>query len=300
MITGTLQSSYVLTQAAHDAFVAISGDRNPVHTDAVYARRLLFGGLVVHGVHLVLRAMETYMEANPQPVSLLSLEARFLSSSQPDETVNIEIDASEEQSSGSPVEKVVCRLSGTDGRKLLKLRFHATTAITVSSDLPEDDSPPKICMKVPAHAIASARGSLRLFLNAPLAHTLFPALCAQLPPEQLATVLATTYLVGMRLPGYHSIFAGLSLCFSQPYIPRSELHYRTEDFSPERRFCRVGLSSPGARGHVDTFVRPEPATQPGLKDIRKLLEPGIFKGQRALVIGGSRGLGLYERIERHR
>ena len=46
--------------AAQAAFVALSGDANPLHTDPLAARRLPFGRVAVHGVHLALLALDAW------------------------------------------------------------------------------------------------------------------------------------------------------------------------------------------------------------------------------------------------
>ncbi len=42
-------------------FAELSGDRNPIHLDAVEARRSFLGVPIVHGVHCVLWALESYL-----------------------------------------------------------------------------------------------------------------------------------------------------------------------------------------------------------------------------------------------
>ena len=39
------------------AFAEISGDYNPLHLDKIVARRSMFGDVIVHGMHLVLWAL---------------------------------------------------------------------------------------------------------------------------------------------------------------------------------------------------------------------------------------------------
>ena len=53
--SSTMALAWVVDEAAHEAFVALSGDRNPIHVDPIAARRLPFGRRAVHGVHLAAR-----------------------------------------------------------------------------------------------------------------------------------------------------------------------------------------------------------------------------------------------------
>src|SRR5688500_4530756 len=46
------------TMADQEWFAAMSGDANPVHVDPIAARRTLVGGPLVHGVHLLLWALD--------------------------------------------------------------------------------------------------------------------------------------------------------------------------------------------------------------------------------------------------
>jgi len=51
------------------------------------------------------------------------------------------------------------------------------------------------------------------------------------------------------------------------------------------------VSAGGASGSIRCFVRPEPVPQPTVEEVARLVEPGEFAGQVAVVLGGSRGLG---------
>src|SRR5436190_17303236 len=44
-------------------FARLSGDFNPLHLDAQFARRTQMGAIVVHGVHTLLWALESVMQA---------------------------------------------------------------------------------------------------------------------------------------------------------------------------------------------------------------------------------------------
>ena len=59
-----------------DAFARLSGDHNPLHVDPLAARRLIFGGPVVHGVHLLLWALDVFVR--PTKVSITNLSVQFV------------------------------------------------------------------------------------------------------------------------------------------------------------------------------------------------------------------------------
>ena len=59
-------------------FAKFSGDRNPLHMDPVAARRTPAGRPVVHGMHAVLRSLETVAALSPGLSPPFKLSARFL------------------------------------------------------------------------------------------------------------------------------------------------------------------------------------------------------------------------------
>src|SRR5271154_2240543 len=65
------------TGADQARFAAVSGDRNPMHLDAVRARRTQAGAPVVHGVHLVLWGLDALARAAPAPPPMRRLKAQF-------------------------------------------------------------------------------------------------------------------------------------------------------------------------------------------------------------------------------
>jgi hypothetical protein len=108
---------------------------------------------------------------------------------------------------------------------------------------------------------------------------------------QFALVLATTRVVGMECPGLHSLFNSLRLRFDHESMTASTLVYKVT--KALKRYARLTLdvSSKGMTGELQTSFRPRPQGQESLDQIRERVGPDEFRSQRALVIGGSRGLG---------
>ena len=61
----TTLSERFFTEKDQYFFANLSGDQNPLHVDAVYARRTQLGQQIVHGMHAVTWALETFWEKNP-------------------------------------------------------------------------------------------------------------------------------------------------------------------------------------------------------------------------------------------
>src|SRR5665213_791706 len=59
------------------AFAAFSGDYNPIHVDAIYARRTQAGAPVVHGIHILLWALEVLLQFDLRPQTIRSFRGRF-------------------------------------------------------------------------------------------------------------------------------------------------------------------------------------------------------------------------------
>src|SRR5215469_12500199 len=67
----------VFSSADQERFAAVSGDRNPMHMDSVLARRTQAGAPVVHGMHLLLWALDALATAHPDLAPLQSVRALF-------------------------------------------------------------------------------------------------------------------------------------------------------------------------------------------------------------------------------
>jgi NAD(P)-dependent dehydrogenase (short-subunit alcohol dehydrogenase family) len=101
----------------------------------------------------------------------------------------------------------------------------------------------------------------------------------------------STYLVGMVVPGLHSIYVGFDLRLTAEVTPTNWLQFSV--IAADARFRRVQLevSGGGLSGTLETFSRLPPVPQASINAVAELVTPGEFERSVALVVGGSRGLG---------
>ncbi len=266
------------------AFAKLSGDRNPLHLDSLLARRLLFGRQIVHGLHALLWALDECFRPQAQALELCSLGANFQAGIGLGQIVDCTFTEPAEHSTDIRLE--------IDAAPVMWIRARRRPAERPATDaLPQPPREPASCRELTAEEAAAAAGRVPLQLDGELAARLFPNLVRLLPPRQLAAILATTRLVGMECPGLHSIFSGLELEFAAERAGAPEMSYRAAGGNPRIGLVLLDVEAPGLRGRIKAFYRPRPRAQASFEDTRRGVEPGEFAGQRALVVGGSRGLG---------
>ncbi len=263
-------------------FAAVSGDWNPLHVDPLIARRTQFGRPLVHGVHLLMWALETCLEASA-PASIVKLVCSFRAPVGLDEPSHCAIVRAADGS---------LRLSVTS-RNVLCVSARVSLGPGRQPSAVIDRNPVRTpCEVVTAQTISTASGKVSADCFAQDTAALFPNLCRLLPQDQLAFLFAATRIVGMKCPGLHSVFSELTM-EETPGAENlgSDLVWSVADF--DVRFGRASISVAGARAKavIAAAIRPAPQAQPALADIAKYIAKGAFAGRRALVIGGSRGLG---------
>ena len=262
-------------------FAALSGDLNPLHVDAVAARRTLFGGPIVHGVHLLCWALDRYMGSRSTAATALEhLTVNFIRGVLVGETVRLAVVREEEEFALS----VQCGQSDW----ATSIRGRLGPMLDYLETLPT--TTPRTCREMDYAALSEARGSLPLAYDADAAGQLFPHLGASVPPFQLAALLATTRLVGMECPGLNSLYTAMNLSFAKEATGPPELRFHTAHIDHYGQM-RLAVEGPGFQGELRAMLRPKPCKQAAAVELARLVGKGEFSGQRAVVIGGSRGLG---------
>jgi NAD(P)-dependent dehydrogenase (short-subunit alcohol dehydrogenase family)/acyl dehydratase len=280
-----LQAERTFTLADLTAFAELSGDFNPLHTDSVAARRTQFGECVTHGVFVLMWALDSLQVQSGSKRQWAKISAKFL---RPVLT-GLKVTAITKKKGDYEISIVVSEA----GRALLQCEVvWAKGDSTAKTSSARDEIPPQ---EIPATAwleTTTATGEvLDLFWPHKLGKQLFPALAATQSPDSLAALLAATRVIGMKVPGEHSIFLQLDIVFT-PYLETTRpFTYRVAEYRKSSQRLGVAIASAAGHGILWALVRPPPVAQPDMAAVKQRILTDRFSGRRVIVIGGSRGLG---------
>ena len=128
--------------------------------------------------------------------------------------------------------------------------------------------------------IKNYSGKIDLFLKKEAAVKLFPNLMKRCFHQKIASILATTRLVGVECPGFHSLYSELEIAES----PASQT--KTLDFEvikTDKRFnlVKMKLTAPDIKSKIKAFLRPSPKAQPTFLELKnwtldKTINKSIF------------------------
>lgn len=258
-------------------FARASGDYNPIHVDQLAARRLIAGKRIVHGMFTLLTALNCFYEKSkyiPKQVNaffskpVLEGDEIYFQYEQFDENIRI--------------------FGRNNYEEVLSISLHGTGNTLAHAF--NDKQPSKQAIQVYDFSELSNRSG-ELIVNAARRDLddKFAAVASALGNYTVATIMSFSRLVGMEVPGLHSMFAGLKLTLSNQNNQRLSwlVTRHTSLFAP----IQISVSGAGICAKLDAFVRPAPVRQPSFTEVEKTLKNDAYKGQRALIIGGSRGLG---------
>jgi len=269
------------TQADIDWFAMASGDYNPVHVDPVAARRLITGGTVIHGMRTLLWMIEQHFSTEGAGFS--RLDAYFARPVRPNEHLELLRQVSEDDA-GMRLELL------RDGEMVVALTLEGNEVAPLHSA----SAPGRLAESSPADltfaSLKGMSGQTPLGWASADVHSTFPLAVHRLGEVRIAAIMALSRLVGMQVPGLHSIFTGINISLDDDSAS-SAIEWKVSRASVPVAPIRLSIAGCGLRGHADAIFRPLPVRQAQMSDLEVFVTAGEFIGQRALVIGGSRGLG---------
>lgn len=261
-------------------FAEASGDWNEIHVDPEVARRSIGGEQVVHGMHSVLWALDSFLSR--RRVGVIAISATFRKPVHLGEEVELHV--SEDR--GPHVRFAVT----TGSSKLLDIQLELAEAINPrSDDYSQEVEFPTEPIDLTIDQIEGREGTL-ITPNVEAISSGFPAAVSVLGSAAVSQISAVSRLIGMVCPGRYSLLSKVDLVVDLNGS-NSEIQWSVSRADSRVSAVAVDMSGGIISGSVQAFVRPRPTVQPGLREVSREVLPDEFEGQRALVVGGSRGLG---------
>lgn len=284
MISSPAIASRVFTLQDQREFARFSGDFNPLHLDAQFARRTQMGAPVVHGIHTVLWALDSLLRTTR--FDLTNIRVRFHQPLFLDETASVQIGTRDE--AAIDLDVVVA------GAVVASIRLSSRSEKPAGGVAADPLAGPRKFehpADIPFEQIAGQRGKVAAAASDDEIGRAFPALAKAVGAGTVAGLMATSQIVGMACPGLHSLFSGLDVALGKAAGGARTLDYAVSKADARFRSVQIGIVGAGLAGRIDAFARQRPTVQADMGAVAARLAGAPFSRQRALVIGGSRGLG---------
>lgn len=268
------------------AFMEVSHDRNPIHTDISYARRTFFGETIFYGMGTVLIALSFW--AKGRSFRLLSIQGSFHHPLQEGHSYSIEI--AEEDS------KVSAKILD-HGTLMSKIIWKAVLGNNNSAKtkLSKADFSPLLKAYDPAQ-IQIIPDSRKYKLNIKALNKLkdfFGLSPQQIPISQLTALLWASYFVGMECPGRRALFSEFTFDFLESRefrvfeaINLKSLHHKTFDLIEIS-----GMATNLRSLKLSAYRIPKIANYPITKVAYLIGKSSKLKGKNIFISGSARGFG---------
>ena len=273
----------------HAWFTAFSGDANPIHDDPAASRRLLGGRMLVHGAHLLLRALDDAARAGAILTTPERIHVLFRHGVAPGDPIESDL-----RSGATGV--VVTSTGAADGRELAVVTITpagAPVAAFTPPDQPAErpGAPRPLDVETLATMIGADQPTFRPAVDRAACAARFPAATAALGAGRVAELAAISFVIGMMTPGRSSMSSSYDIgwepCADDPVV----IGHTVAGVDPRWRRVVLQVAGTSLRATVTAFSPPPPVDQTTVLAGGARPRPGEFASWRALVVGGDRGLG---------
>jgi hypothetical protein len=269
-------------------FAECSGDYNPIHIDPIISRRLMFGQPIVHGLHLVLWALDLWYADKNLNIELVSL---FVSFPRP---VFLEKTTVYKLVKDNDVESII-EVSQSNiicvKIKIKTKQYQRNYSVKKIHGYIDDHIPKELPKHLKFDELKDASGILFQYLKEDNFSEVFPNIFNNLSKHYIATLLSSTRLIGMNCPGLNSLISSLDFSFKSNNSQENNLEYKVSKVDDRFNMVFIDLSTANFEGEIRAFMRPSLVNQLSFTDVIAHVKPDEFSGQKVLVVGGSRGLG---------
>jgi hypothetical protein len=274
-----MQSKLAINFDLQLQFAGLSGDFNPLHTDTEYSRRSQFGSPVVHGIHLLLTALERL--SLDYPIKITAIKAEFRSAVLVGEMFDLYINRLNNAH----------RISIYVDNRICANFYLESEHLDCIKELEPQPYESLICKDdFEFSNEAELAGIDKGVVDGSLLSILFPNISRQINRSDIDFLLMITRTVGMKCPGKHALFRSFHWKTGKQEFGEKKT-YLVKKFDKRFNILEIEFVSNNITSTVQVKIRPTNVIQPSSDEVQKFVASGEFVGIKALVIGGSRGLG---------
>ena len=258
------------------AFAKFSGDFNPIHIDPIVARRTISGQCVVHGIHGLMWALDSFivkLNLIPSDIIVKFVKPIFL-----DEEV-ICTYCPITKSLQITKESIILSDINLKFNSIINF-FNFNLSCNPTQNFPIDRDINDLA-NLPIQDFFY-KGDINL------THLLFPNLIKSYGREACCELATISEIVGMQTPGLHSFFLSARINFKQNKFVSN---FFIEHIDFRFNLLKISINANSFTCKVDAILRPKPAYGTSLINMRSMVDDSEFCNVNALIIGGSRGLG---------
>ena len=268
-------------------FAELSGDYNPIHIDPIISRRYMFGEPIVHGMHVLFWSLESWLNEMKVPIKLEFLKISFPKAVVLEKSVLLKVVNHDKQSIIEVKQNdILCaKIKILYTNNIVDNTNHINT--NYINDNPQKKEPKEESLS----DLRNSSGELKNYLKTDLFLKKFPILFKSTSTIHLASLLTATRLVGMHCPGLNSLISHMDFSLIKNENENSNFGYIVSKIDERFNMLFIDVTAQNFNGKIKTFMRPSPVNQLKYIDVKSHLKKSEFKGQRVLVLGGSRGLG---------
>jgi hypothetical protein len=208
----------------------------------------------VHGIHLLLWALDALSAAYPDLPKACSFRVRFSQFVPLGQPVSAEL-----VQIGPKGAMIKICVSGAQ-RSSIKIEFDSARERAIAPPVGFDQS--VTLSSNPAalsfEELSGRSGYVPFSVTPDQAEELFPSTAQWLGAKRIAALAASTRLVGMVCPGLHSIYVELEFSTCPDSTPEDLLSFRVNETDPRFRLAFMEIGGGGVIGTVTSIARTPP------------------------------------------